>query len=101
MNQIKAFIAIIILVIVSIVSFQLGKASAYKENIKDYEAVCLQADFIRFIIDQFDGETEMANIGMEIENTYEEYFQELDNPHIFKTKGITSIEDLNNYHWCY
>ncbi len=78
-----------------------GRLHEQEQSIKDYEAACLQADFIRHIIDEFDGETEMFNIGAEIENSYEEYFQELDNPNIFKTKGITSIKDLDKYYWCY
>jgi hypothetical protein len=101
MRTIKSIAAVALLCAGCAVSFKIGKAVEYQQHVKDYEAACLQADFIRYIIDEFDGETEMANIGMEIENTYEEYFQELDNPHIFKTKGITSIEDLNNYYWCY
>ena len=101
MKQFKAFIAIIILVIACLIGYYAGRHIEYTSHLKDYEAACLQADFIRYIIDGFDGETSMANIGMEIENSYEEYFQELDNPHIFKTKYITSIRDLDNYYWCY
>lgn len=101
MRTIKSIAAVALLCAGCAVSYYAGRHVEYQQHVKDYEAACLQADFIRFIIDQFDGETEMANIGMEIENTYEEYFQELDNPHSFKTKGITSIEDLNNYYWCY
>ena len=69
-------------------------------NKKNYEAACLQADFIRYAIDFFDGETECANIGSEIEECYYEWFQELDNG-AFNTKHITHIKDFEQYYWCY
>ena len=67
---------------------------------KHYEAACLQADFIRYIIDHFDGETEMFNIGAEIENCYEDWFGEL-SIEAFKTKHITHISDFDQYYWAY
>ena len=82
-------------------SYYVGRHVEYQQHLKDYEAACLQADFIRYIIDDFDGETEMANIGMEIENSYEEFFQELDNHNIWKTDHIKSIKDFDDYYWCY
>lgn len=84
-----------LLCIVSAVSYHIRY---HNSDIKNYEATCLQADFIRFIIDEFDGETEMANIGMEIENSYEEFFQDLDNPNIWKTSKIHSIKDFKEYY---
>ena len=73
---------------------------SFKDSSKDYEAACLQADFIRYTIDFFDGETECANIGSEIEECYYEWFQELDNG-AFNTKHIKNIKDFNDYYWCY
>lgn len=67
---------------------------------KNYEAACLLADFPRYLMDHFDGETSCANIGMEIEECYYEWFQELDNGG-FNTKYVTSIKDFDNYSWCY
>lgn len=98
MKPLRYLAIVALLCIVSAVSYRIGY---HNNDIKNYEAACLQADFIRFIIDEFDGETEMANIGMEIENTYEEYFQDLDNPNIWKTSKITSIKDFEDYYWCY
>lgn len=98
MVKIKTIAAVVLLCVVSAVSYYAG----YRNNdTKNYEAACLQADFIRFIIDDFDGETEMANIGAEIENSYEEFFQDLDNQNIWKTSKITSIKDFEEYYWCY
>jgi hypothetical protein len=97
MKQKNLVIAVIVLLVTNVVTL-IGYF--YKDS-KDYEAACLQADFIRYLIDHFDGETEMANIGMEIENSYEEFFQDLDNHTIWKTDHIKSIKDLDTYYWCY
>ena len=98
MKPLRYLAIVALLCIVSTVSYHIGY---HNSDTKNYEAACLQADFIRFIIDEFDGETSMANIGMEIENTYEEYFQDLDNPNIWKTSKVTSIRDFEDYYWCY
>ena len=98
MSKIKILAAVILLCVVSAVSYSIGY---HNSDTKNYEAACLQADFIRFIIDDFDGETEMANIGAEIENSYEEFFQDLDNQNIWKTSKIHSIRDFEEYYWCY
>lgn len=98
MAKIKILAAVVLLCVVSAVSYYVGY---HNSDTKNYEAACLQADFIRFIIDDFDGETEMANIGAEIENSYEEFFQDLDNSNIWKTSKITSIKDFEEYYWCY
>ena len=93
--------AVLLLLATNAVSYLAGSHQRDLQSKKDYEAACLQADFIRYIIDDFDGETEMANIGMEIENSYEEFFQELDNHNIWKTEHIKSIRDFKEYYWCY
>ena len=98
MNKQTLLAAVVLLCVVSAVSYYVGKAEGNTQHSKDYEAACLQADFIRYLIDHFDGETECANIGVEIENSYEEYFQDM---YIYKTKHITSIEDFDDYSWCY
>jgi hypothetical protein len=98
MAKIKILAAVVLLCVVSAVSYYVGY---HNSDTKNYEAACLQADFIRFIIDDFNGETEMANIGAEIENSYEEFFQDLDNQNIWKTSKITSIKDFEEYYWCY
>lgn len=98
MVKIKIIAAVAVLLVLCAVSYYAGY---HNNDTKNYEAACLQADFIRFIIDDFDGETEMANIGAEIENSYEEFFQDLDNSNIWKTSKITSIKDFEEYYWCY
>ena len=59
--------AVVLLLATNAVSYWAGYKS---QQGKDYEAACLQADFIRYIIDNFDGETEMANIGMDFDSYY-------------------------------
>ena len=98
MKPLRYLAIVALLCIVSAVSYHIGY---HNNDIKNYEAACLQADFIRFIIDDFDGETEMANIGAEIENSYEEFFQDLDNHNIWKTEHIKSMKDFDDYYWCY
>lgn len=98
MFSLKSVAAVAVLLVLCAVSYYAGYLN---NDTKNYEAACLQADFIRFIIDDFDGETEMANIGAEIENSYEEFFQDLNNSNIWKTSKITSIKDFEEYYWCY
>lgn len=101
MRTIKLLAAVALLLAGCAVSYYMGRMDGNSCHERDYEAACLQADFIRYIIDDFDGETSMANIGMEIQNSYEGYFQELDNHNIWKTEKITSIKDFDDYYWCY
>lgn len=116
MKTIKLLAAVAILIVSCAVSFYGGREyESYYYNFdslfevhqelkdscsKHYEAACLQADFIRYLIDHFDGETECANIGSEIEECYYEWFQELDNGN-FNTEHITDIKDFEEYSWCY
>lgn len=92
----KLTIAVIVLLVMNVITL----VGYFSKDTKNYEAACLQADFIRYLIDHFDGETECANIGSEIEDCYYEWFQELDNGN-FKTKHITDIRDFEEYSWCY
>ena len=64
---------------------------------KDYEAACLQADFIRYLIDPFDGEMACSNIGSEIEECYYEYFTDIEG---YGT-SIKDVKELEQYYWCY
>jgi len=93
MFSLKNVAAAVLLCVVSAVSYYVGY---HNSDTKNYEAACLQADFIRFIIDDFNGETEMANIGAEIENSYEEFFQDLDNSNIWKTSRLPLLRILKS-----
>jgi hypothetical protein len=95
MKAIKYVAAISLLIAGCMVSYWAGYNA---QNGKNYEAACLQADFIRYAIDHFNGETEMANIGAEIEESYYEYFQDMEN---YGTDQITSVKDFEEYGWCY
>lgn len=96
MRILKSIAAITLLCAGCMVSYHVGRADEYKKHTKDYEAACLLSEFIKFQIDQWNGE-EIWNGGLELENSYEEYFQELDNQNIFNTKHIKSIKDLDAY----
>ena len=96
MKQKSLVIAVIVLLVMNVVTF----IGYFHKGTKDYEAACLQADFIRYLIDHFDGETECANIGSEIDECYYEYFTDID-AGIFKTEGIKDIKDFEDYYWCY
>lgn len=113
MRYLKISAAVALLCVVSAVSFYGGREyESYYYNMdnlfevhqqlkdsceKHYEAACLQADFIRYLINHFDGETECFNIGAEIENCYEDYFGDIDE----MGTSIKSIKELDNYYWCY
>ena len=113
MKSIHFLILAFITVIMSAVSFSMGRQyeeqyfgdnSLRIEQLKDscqkhYETACLQADFIRFIIDDFDGQQKCANIGSEIEESYYEWFQELNSN--FNTDYIKDVRQFEQYSWCY
>jgi hypothetical protein len=87
---------------VLLVMFACGFCVGYNANraecTKHYEAACLQADFIRFAIDHFDGDTLLSNVGAEIEESYFEFFTDMHNR---KTDYITDVKDFDQYSWCY
>lgn len=99
MKTLKGIAAIALFVAGCMVSYYVGRAVEYQEHVKDYEAACLLSDFIRFTIDNWNGE-EIWNGGVELQNSYEEYFQELDNGG-FRTEKVKDINDLNAYCWMY
>ena len=96
MKRFYLLAAVVLLLATNAVSYYLGRQSREK----DYEAACLQADFIRFAIDSFNGETYCANIGSEIEELWYETYQDLDMG-IYNTKHITDIKDFESYGWWY
>lgn len=111
MKAIKFLILAVIMTVVSSSTFHLGRKYEEKyfgeksESFKDikktcqkhYEVACLQADFIRYLFDHFDGEQECANIGAEIEECYYEYFTDIQN---FKTH-VKDIREFDEYYWSY
>lgn len=97
MKTVKIVAAVLLLCVVSVVSYWCGYTN---NDTKNYEAACLQADFIRWTIDQWDGDTACWNIGAEIKEDYYEWFQELPNGN-FKTKYITDLRQFEDYYWCY
>ena len=115
MSRLKIIAAVVLLLATNAVSFWSGREyESYYYNFdnlfevhqelkdscgKHYEAACLQADFIRHLMD-WDFNQTGPSIGAEIEESYYEWFQDLDCD-IYKTKHITDIKQLEEYHWCY
>ena len=93
MKQKSLVIAVLVLLVINVVTL----VGYFHRSSKDYEVACLQADFIRYLQDHFDGETECANIGSEIEECYYEYFSDVEN---YGT-SIKSVKEFDNYGWCY
>lgn len=93
MKQKSLIIAVIVLLVMNVGTL----VGYFHRSSKDYEAACLQADFIRYLQDHFDGETECVNIGSEIEECYYEYFSDVEN---YGT-SIKSVKEFDNYGWCY
>lgn len=88
MKKLKVLAAITLLCVISVVSYLAGK---YQHQC-DYEAACLQADFIHQLMDDED-------YGSEVEELYYEWFQDLDMG-VYNTKYLT-LSKLEYYSWCY
>lgn len=91
---------IIVIVFLAIFSFTIGYNAGYNNNdTKNYEAACLQADFIRHLMD-WDFNSTGPSIGTEIENSWYEWYQDL--PYgVYNTKYIKDIKDFDQYCWSY
>lgn len=75
-----------------------GYVIGYNDNdTKNYEACCLQADFIHSLMDNED--SVLYNPGSEIEESFYEWFQDLDCG-VYNTKHIT-LKELEQYCWSY
>lgn len=94
MKTIKSLAAVALLLAGCAVSYWCGY---HNNDTKNYEAACLQADFIHYLM-SWDGEC--WNVGSEVEESYYEWFQDLDIG-IYNTKHLTDIKQLNEYCWCY
>lgn len=100
MRHYKLTAAIVLLLATNMVSFFLGLNTRNSEQTKDYEAACLQADFIHSLMDWNETLEGGLSVSSEIEESYYEWFQDLDCG-IYKTKSLTDIKELLNYSWCY
>ena len=80
-----------------VLSFALGFCCAYTQrsaqSVKDYEAACLLMDCIRCMMDS-------EEIGSEVEESYYEWFSDLDTG-CWHTKKLHDIKDLDQYYWAY
>lgn len=69
----------------------------YNNDTKNYEAACLEADFIHCLMDY---EPDSSINGSEVEELFYEWFQDLDIG-IYNTKRLKDVKELEQYHWCY
>lgn len=80
-----------------VLSFALGFCCAYTQrsaqSVKDYEAACLLMDCMRSMMDS-------EEIGSEVEESYYEWFSDLDTG-CWHTKKLHDIKDLDQYYWAY
>lgn len=90
MKYLKYTAAVVLLLATNTASYLTGY---HNNDSKNYEAACLQADFIHSLMDDEDW-------GSETEELYYEWFQDLDMG-IYKTNHLHSIKELNAYSWCY
>ena len=81
---------ILLIIIAGLAGYLLGN---YHNSSKHYEVACLEADFIHFWMDDED-------LGPEIEESYYEWFQDLDIG-VYNTKYVRSIDEMKKYSWCY
>lgn len=86
---------ILVLLIVGAVSYTLGY---HNNDTKNYEAACLYADFVHSWMDE-DIDV-MYNPGSEIEESFYEWFQDLEYG-IYNTKHLKSVKEMESYAWCY
>lgn len=96
MSRLKIIAAVVLLLATNAVSYYVGFNN---NDTKNYEAACLQADFIRSLMD-WDFNQTGPSIGAEIEESYYEWFQDLELGN-YKTKKLKDIRQLEEYHWCY
>lgn len=89
----KCLAAVALLCGVSAVSYYVGY---HNNDTKNYEAACLQADFIHSLMD-YPKDVQLTS--SEIEESYYEWFQDLEYG-VYETKHLT-LKDLENYYWCY
>lgn len=81
------------LVLVYVLGFSCYCMGYNNAHTRDYEAACLLMDCMRSMMDS-------EEIGSEVEESYYEWFQDLDMG-IYNTEELKDIRDLEDYYWCY
>ena len=93
MKKLKYLAAASLLLAGCAVSYWMGYNA---QDGKNYEAACLQADFIHHLMDS---DKEPSINGSEVEESFYEWFQDLDMG-VYNTKHL-SLKELEDYSWCY
>lgn len=87
MKQFKALFATIILAFACIISYNLGKATSYTEHSKDHQVASIMTTCCNNMID---------NLGVDAEEIYHEYIDNLDCYNLSITKE--DIDRYNSWH---
>ena len=86
MKTIKRIAAISLLIVGCMVSYNAGIAVGHSQHTKDYQVACIMSDCCRNMVE---------NIGLEAEEIYYEYADNLD---CFREIVVTQ-KDLESYSW--
>ena len=86
MKKMYLLAAVVGLLVTNAVSFYVGFKASENQNVKDYQVACIMSDCCRNMVD---------NIGLEAEEIYYEYADNLD---CFKDIVVTQ-KDLEQYSW--
>ena len=84
---------ILSLVLVYILGFSCYSVGYNNAHTRDYEASCLLMDYIRCMMDS-------EEIGSEVEESFHEWFDDLEIG-VYNTDKLKSVDELNEYYWCY
>lgn len=79
---------VLLVVLITILAYQLGKLNEQQNNIKDYQAACVLNDCCRNMVD---------NIGTDAEEIYYDYLDNLD----CDSNLIITRDDIADYAWSY
>lgn len=79
---------VLLVVLITILAYQLGKLNEQQKNIKDYQAACVLNDCCRNMVD---------NIGTDAEEIYYDYLDNLD----CDSNLIITRDDIAGYVWSY
>lgn len=90
MSYIKVVVILLIAWILAFGGYCVGYNNAHT---RDFEAACLLMDCLRNMMDS-------EEIGSEVEESFHEWFDDLDMG-IYNTSKLTDIKQLDEYYWCY
>lgn len=87
MKTIKILAAVVLLCVVSAVSYQMGRDSNIDVASKDYQAACMLSDICHFALDNCE----------DFDEIYYDYIDNID----CDSNAVITKEEIQNYYWCY